>query len=180
MVFTIPNILTLARIALIPLLYVTYFSQLEQAKPLAACIFMLAGLTDWLDGYLARKLNQTSKFGAFLDPVADKLTVCIALVIIVYQHATMMILIPALIIIGREITVSALREWMAELGKRAVVAVSVLGKVKTTFQIIAIVMLLWHQPLFGIPVFIIGQYLLILAALLTMLSMIDYLRVAFK
>lgn len=180
MVTTIPNILTLARIALIPLLFVTYFSGLDHAMPLAACIFILAGLTDWLDGYLARKLNQTSKFGAFLDPVADKLTVCIALVMIVYQHASMLILVPALIIVGREITVSALREWMAELGQRAAVSVSPLGKIKTTFQIIAIVMLLWHQPLFGLPIFIIGQYLLILAALLTMLSMMDYLRAAFK
>jgi CDP-diacylglycerol--glycerol-3-phosphate 3-phosphatidyltransferase len=180
MLLTIPNILTLARIALIPLLFITYFSSLDNAMPLAALIFILAGITDWLDGYLARRLNQTSKFGAFLDPVADKLMVCIALFMIVHQHNSMLILIPALIIIGREIAVSALREWMAELGQRAAVAVSSLGKVKTTFQILAIVLLLWHQPLFGIPIFIIGQYLLILAALLTLLSMLDYCRAAFK
>ena len=100
MVLTIPNILTLARIALIPLLFMTYFSNLDNAMPLAALIFIFAGITDWLDGYLARRLNQTSKFGAFLDPVADKLMVCIALVMIVHQHNSILILIPALIIIG--------------------------------------------------------------------------------
>lgn len=180
MSYTIPNMLTLLRIALIPLLVVVYFSNLPNAMPIAAMIFTLAGLTDLLDGYLARKLNQTSAFGAFLDPVADKLIVVCALVIVVYKHPNMHVLIPALIIIGREITVSALREWMAELGNRGKVAVSYLGKVKTTVQIIAIVFLLWHVPLFGLPTFTIGLWLLDIAAVLTLISMIGYLRAAFR
>ena len=149
---------------------------------MAAILFILAGITDWLDGYLARKLNQTSAFGAFLDPVADKLIVAFALVMIVYRHPDpdMYILISSLIIIGREITVSALREWMAELGNRGAVAVSYLGKVKTTVQIIAIVFLLWYQPIGPIPTFEIGKWLLVVAAILTVISMIDYLRAAFR
>ena len=180
MSYTIPNMLTLMRIALIPLLIVVYFSSIQYAMPIAAIIFAVAGLTDLLDGYLARKLNQTSAFGAFLDPVADKLIVACALVVVVYKHPTMHVLIPALIIIGREITVSALREWMAELGNRGKVSVSYLGKVKTTAQIIAIIFLLWYHPILGISTFAVGQWLLDLAAVLTVISMIDYLRAAFR
>ncbi len=180
MLYTIPNLLTLLRIALIPMLVVVYFSSMEMAMPLAAMIFILAGVTDLLDGYLARKLNQTSAFGAFLDPVADKLIVTCALVIVVYRHPSFYVLIPALIIIGREITVSALREWMAELGKRGKVAVSYLGKIKTTLQIIAIVFLLWFHPIMGLPTYDIGLWLLGIAAVLTVISMIDYLRAAFR
>lgn len=180
MSYTIPNLLTLLRIALIPMLVVVYFSSMEMAMPLAAMIFILAGVTDLLDGYLARKLNQTSAFGAFLDPVADKLIVTCALVIVVYRHPSFYVLIPALIIIGREITVSALREWMAELGKRGKVAVSYLGKIKTTLQIIAIVFLLWFHPIMGLPTYDIGLWLLGIAAVLTVISMIDYLRAAFR
>ena len=180
MSYTIPNILTLLRIALIPMLVIVYFSSFEMAMPIAAIIFILAGVTDLLDGYLARKLNQTSAFGAFLDPVADKLIVTCALVIVVYRHPSFQVLIPALIIIGREITVSALREWMAELGNRGKVAVSYLGKIKTTLQIIAIVFLLWFHPIFGLPTFEIGLWLLAIAAILTVISLIDYLRAAFR
>ena len=180
MAYTIPNILTLLRIALIPLMIVVYVSPLQHAMPLAALIFGLAGITDWLEGYLARKLNQTSPFGAFLDPVADKLIVACALVLVLYRQPSLYILIPALIIIGREITVSALREWMAGLGKRKTVAVSFLGKIKTTVQIIAILFLLWYEPIMGIPTFIIGVWLLIVAAVLTLISMFDYLRVALR
>ena len=180
MPYTIPNILTILRIALIPLMIVAYLSPMPYAMPLAALIFGIAGITDWLDGYLARKLNQTSPFGAFLDPVADKLIVTCALVLVLYQYPSLYILIPALIIIGREITVSALREWMAELGKRKTVAVSFLGKIKTTVQIIAILFLLWYHPLMGIPTFIIGVWLLIVAAVLTLISMFDYLRLALR
>lgn len=180
MSYTVPNLITLLRIALIPLLFVVYFSAMKYAMPMAALIFVLAGITDWLDGYLARKLNQTSAFGAFLDPVADKLIVAFALVLIVYRHPGMDILIPSLVIIGREITVSALREWMAELGNRGAVAVSYLGKVKTTLQIIAIVFLLWYHPIGMMPTFEIGKWLLIIAAVLTVVSMIDYLRAAFR
>ena len=180
MSYTLPNIITLLRIALIPLLFIVYFSSLKFAMPLAAILFILAGITDWLDGYLARKLNQTSAFGAFLDPVADKLIVAFALVLVVYRHPDMYILISSLIIIGREITVSALREWMAELGNRGAVAVSYLGKVKTTVQIIAIVFLLWFHPIGPIPTFEIGKWLLVVAAILTVISMIDDLRAAFR
>ena len=180
MSYTIPNILTLTRIALIPLLIMVYFSSIKYAMPITAIIFGVAGLTDLLDGYLARKLNQTSAFGAFLDPVADKLIVTCALVIVVYRHPTMHVLIPALIIIGREITVSALREWMAEIGNRGKVSVSYLGKIKTTVQIIAVIFLLWYHPILGISTYEIGQWLLDLAAVLTVISMIDYLRAAFR
>lgn len=180
MSLTIPNLLTLLRIALIPLLFIMFFSSIQYAMPITAVIFILAGVTDWLDGYLARKLNQTSAFGAFLDPVADKLIVAVALVLIVYRHAGMDVLIPSLVIIGREITVSAMREWMAEVGNRKAVAVSYLGKVKTTVQIIAIVFLLWFHPIGPIPTFEIGKWLLILAAVLTVVSMIDYLRSALR
>ncbi len=180
MSYTIPNLLTLMRIGLIPLLIAVYFSSIPYAMPIAAMIFTLAGLTDLLDGYLARKLNQTSAFGAFLDPVADKLIVVSALVIVLYRHPSMHVLIPALIIIAREITVSALREWMAELGNRGKVAVSYMGKIKTTVQIIAIVFLLWHESLFGLPIFEIGKWLLDIAAILTVISMFGYLRAAFK
>jgi CDP-diacylglycerol--glycerol-3-phosphate 3-phosphatidyltransferase len=180
MSYTIPNMLTLLRIGLIPLLIVVYFSSIPYAMPIAAIIFTIAGLTDLLDGYLARKLNQTSAFGAFLDPVADKLIVTCALVIVVYRHPTMHVLIPALIIIGREITVSALREWMASIGNRSKVSVSYLGKIKTTVQIIAIIFLLWYHPFVGIPTYEIGQWLLDIAAILTVISMIDYLRAAFR
>ena len=172
--------LTLLRIALIPLLIAVYFSSMQYAMPIASVIFGIAGLTDLLDGYLARKLNQTSDFGAFLDPVADKLIVTCALVIVVYRHPTMTVLIPALIIIGREITVSALREWMAGLGNRSKVSVSYLGKIKTTVQIVAIIFLLWYYPLMGISTFEAGKWLLFLAAALTVISMIDYLRAAFR
>ncbi len=180
MSYTIPNILTLLRIALIPLLIVVYFSSIPYAMPIAAIIFGVAGLTDLLDGYLARKLNQTSAFGAFLDPVADKLIVTCALVIVVYRHPSMHVLIPALIIIGREITVSALREWMAELGNQGKVSVSYLGKIKTTAQIVAILFLLWYQPILGISTYQTGLWLLDIAAVLTVVSMIGYLRAAFR
>ena len=172
--------LTLLRIGLIPLLIVVYFSSIPYAMPITAIIFGIAGLTDMLDGYLARKLNQTSEFGAFLDPVADKLIVSCALVIVMYKHPSMHVLIPALIIIGREITVSALREWMASVGSRSKVSVSYLGKIKTTVQIIAIILLLWYYPIMGVSTFETGQWLLDIAALLTVISMIDYLRAAFR
>ena len=132
------------------------------------------------DGYLARRLQQSSAFGAFLDPVADKLIVCIALVLVIYKNPSMFVLIPSLVIIGREITVSALREWMAELGQRRKVAVSNLGKLKTSVQMISITFLLWHESVLGLPIYLLGQYLLALAAVLTLLSMLDYLRAAFR
>lgn len=178
--FTVPTILTYIRIALIPLIVAVYLSGSNWATQIAAIVFILAGITDWLDGYLARRLQQTTAFGAFLDPVADKLMVAIALMLIIFKHTDVALLIPALIIVGREITVSALREWMAELGQRKQVAVSSLGKIKTTVQIIAIVLLLWEAPIIGLPVFAMGKVCLYIAAILTVVSMINYMRGALR
>jgi len=181
----IPNLLTLLRILLIPVLFVVYFLDVKWSNQLATVIFVVAAITDWLDGFLARKLNQYTPFGAFLDPVADKLIVATALVLLATDETVLqqVISIPLFsaavaIIIGREIVISALREWMAELGKRASVAVSYIGKVKTALQMIAIGMLIYKEPLFGLPVFILGEILLFVAAALTLYSMIVYLKAA--
>ncbi len=139
-------------------------------------LFVIAGITDWLDGYLARKLDQYSAFGAFLDPVADKLMVAAALIMLVSQgHVDAVI---AFIIIGREIAISALREWMAQLGNSKSIAVSMIGKVKTTFQLIAIPFLLYQEPLLGLPIREMGTVLIYLAAVLTLWSMAYYLILA--
>lgn len=176
--FNLPNSLTLIRIVVIPLVVVLFLLPQEWARPAAAFVFVLAGITDYLDGYLARRLNQMSGFGAFLDPVADKLMVSTALVLIVAADPRAMIAVVAAIIIGREITVSALREWMAELGERANVAVSILGKLKTTTQIVGLSLLIYQHDLFGLPIYGIGEVLLLVAAVLTIASMADYLRAA--
>lgn len=144
----------------------------------SALIFALAGITDWLDGYLARKLDQSTPFGAFLDPVADKLMVAIALVLLVERFGSWWFTIPAMIIIGREIVISALREWMAELGNRTSVAVSYVGKVKTTFQILAILVLLAAAPQRSGLLLDSGLLLLYISALLTLWSMMVYIRAA--
>ena len=177
-IFNIPTILTLARIVLIPVFVVFFYLPVEWANIAATAIFGIAAITDWADGYLARKWNQTSPFGAFLDPVADKLMVAVALVLLVSTDPTPWLAIPAAIIIGREITVSALREWMAELGERATVAVSNMGKYKTTAQMIALLLLLYHDPLLGLPTVVLGMIALYTAAILTLWSMIVYLRAA--
>ena len=185
MLWNAPNLLTLLRILLIPVFIAAYYLPFRWAPLLATALFVLAALTDWLDGYLARRLNQASPFGAFLDPVADKLMVASALVLLladprvhglVLDHRLFAIVV--LIILGREITVSALREWMAELGERTRVAVSLLGKFKTIGQMVAIPFLLYREPLFGLPVFRTGELLLYLAAALTLWSMVIYLRAA--
>jgi len=173
----IPNILTLLRIILIPVLVGVFYLPWG-ANILATLVFALAAITDWFDGYLARRWNQTSAFGAFLDPVADKLVVAVALVLLVQDHPTHWMAIPAAVIIGREITISALREWMAEIGQRATVAVSMIGKIKTTAQMTALLMLLYEEPLFGIPIYEIGFVSLYIAAILTLWSMIVYLQAA--
>ncbi len=178
----LPNLLTLFRIVLIPVFVGVYLLPYAWVNGVAAMIFALAALTDWLDGYLARALNQTSPFGAFLDPVADKLMVAVALIVIVDQNPTswpgVWLAIPAAVIVGREIAVSALREWMAELGARTRVAVSVIGKVKTATQMVAILFLLYQKPTLNIPVVEIGFALLYLSAILTLWSMMIYLRAA--
>lgn len=174
----IPNLLSLLRILLIPVLIVFYFIPHSSATVWATAIFVFAGITDWLDGYLARRLDLMSSFGAFIDPVADKLIVVVALLLILYKSPTWIILLPVIVIVFRELLISALREWMAELGARNLVKVSSMGKWKTTFQMIAIGCLIFYKPLLGIPVFEIGVVLLYVAALLTLISMIIYLKAA--
>lgn len=176
--WNIPNILTLLRILLIPVFVVVFYLPFTWARLACALIFTVAALTDWLDGYLARRWDQTSPLGAFLDPVADKLMVAVALVLLVQVEASMLMALPAAVIIGREITVSALREWMAEIGARAKVKVSMAGKVKTALQMISIVMLILGSPFLGIPIDWLAISLLYIAALLTLWSMILYLRAA--
>ena len=173
-----PNALTLARILLIPVFVVLFFISAEWARAMAALAFAAAACTDWLDGYLARRLNQTSRFGAFLDPVADKLMVCTVLVLLVQADPRMGVAVPALVIIGREIAVSALREFMADIGQRTTVAVATLGKIKTIAQMSALVLMLYRDPLFGQPVYETGLALLYLAVVLTLWSMVAYLRAA--
>ena len=181
MPLNIPNLLTWLRILLIPVFVsVFYLSDdtlsLHHKNMISTAAFLLAAATDWLDGYLARKLDQYSAFGAFLDPVADKLMVAAALIVLVKLGRADAII--AFIIIGREITISALREWMAQLGESRSVAVTMLGKLKTTFQMVAILLLLYHDKLLGINCQAIGSILLYLAALLTIWSMGYYLMLA--
>lgn len=178
----IPNILTLLRIGLIPVLVLFFYLPMSWSHVVTTGVFALAGFTDWLDGYLARRLGETSAFGAFLDPVADKLMVATALVLLVDKNPTshdgILLAIPAAIIIGREITISALREWMAELGAKATVAVSYIGKIKTAAQMMALVLLLYRSSVAGFSAAEVGFYLLYIAALLTLWSMTVYLRAA--
>ncbi|HED14077.1 MAG TPA: CDP-diacylglycerol--glycerol-3-phosphate 3-phosphatidyltransferase [Gammaproteobacteria bacterium] len=181
----IPNGLTLTRIVLIPVLAVAYYLPLPWGHQAAAWIFVAAAITDWLDGFMARYLNQYSAFGAFLDPVADKLVVSVALVMLVadpaIQHAVFSKIAFVLVvatIIGREITISALREWMAELGNRTSVAVNRLGKVKTTLQMAAIIVLLYEPATADSLLFRAGEMALYLAGSLTLWSMVAYWRAA--
>jgi len=174
----LPNILTFIRIATIPFLVVIFYLPVSWGHTAAAIIFALAALTDWLDGYLARNLKQSTRLGAFLDPVADKLMVSIALVLIVGEPQFQFITIPAAIIVSREIIVSALREWMADIGKRASVAVSRLAKTKTAMQMISLVILLYCTPTSPLFITIVGYILLYIAAILTLWSMVIYLKVA--
>lgn len=190
----IPTALTWSRIAMIPVLVVVYFWAPQPWNGvLAALVFALAGVTDWLDGFLARRWGVMSRFGAFLDPVADKLIVAVALIAVVATHtggdavdgiAGLGLALAAMVIIGREIAISALREWMAEVGQRARVKVSSIGKWKTALQMIAIFLLLWAIPLplagFDVPLFVVGEWMLYVAAVLTMLSMVQYLWAAVR
>jgi len=188
MSFPIANWLTLARIAMIPLVVLFFFTPQHWADTLAAIIFIAAAITDSLDGYLARRLGQTSALGAFLDPVADKLMVSTALILLVTQEPPslelvrfnphLLITLTAAVIVGREITISALREWMAEVGARGKVAVSILGKLKTIFQMTGLSLMLFRGPVWGLPLYELGVYCLVAAAVLTLWSMIAYLRAA--
>ena len=175
---SVPNILTGLRIALIPVLVaVFYLAPIEWRYIASAFVFTIASVTDWLDGYLARKWGQLTPFGAFLDPVADKLIVAVALVLLVEVHASAILAVPALVIVSREIVVSALREWMARYSEKRGVGVSFLGKIKTVCQMIAIILLLALGPIKGYAVYV-GYTMLYIAAALTLWSMVGYLRLA--
>jgi CDP-diacylglycerol--glycerol-3-phosphate 3-phosphatidyltransferase len=186
--FPIANYLTVARIVMIPLVVILFYAPYPWAAPACGSMFILAAVTDSLDGYLARKLGQTSALGAFLDPVADKLMVAVALVLIVSHEPSelhfikfnphLLITLTAAVIVGREITISALREWMAEMGSRGKVAVSSMGKLKTIFQMTGLSMMLFRSDVWFIPAFELGVYCLVAAAALTLWSMIVYLRAA--
>ena len=174
---SLPNLLTLARIVLVPIFVIVFYLPFKSANAIAAGIFAAASFTDWLDGYLARKLKMMSPFGAFLDPVADKLLVSTSLLLLVGAKEIEYITIPAIVIVGREIVISALREWMAEIGKRASVTVGYIGKVKTSLQMLALMLLLAFTPFvswWGT----LGFILLYVSAILTMWSMVIYLVIA--
>ena len=171
-------LLTLFRIAAIPAVVVCFYSTIPNARPIAAILFGIAAVTDFIDGWVARKFNQTSRFGEFLDPVADKLMVAIVLVMLVQAESGWFEDIIAMIIIGREITVSALREWMATIGERTNVKVGMAGKVKTTFQMFGIAFMVYKVPMFGIDMYTAGFALLVVAAGLTIWSMFIYLKAA--
>ena len=175
----IPTLLTLLRIALIPVLVIFFYIPWEYSNIATTFIFIVAAITDWLDGYLARKMQVETKFGAFLDPVADKIMVAFVLVLLVQTEASVWMTLPAAIIIGREITISSLREWMAEIGQRATVKVSHIGKWKTTTQMIAIGCLLYSDELIGISMQLLGLVMLYIAAILTLWSMMSYLKAAY-
>ena len=173
--FNFANLVTFIRIVCIPLIAVVFFMTYELSRPIAAVIFILAALTDWLDGWVAREFDQTSKLGAFLDPVADKLIVSVALILIVQSDPTILNSVIAAIIIGREIAISALREWMSELGASHQVTVTGYAKLKTVFQMFGLSFMLFKIPVFGIPIYLIGKILLIAAVVLTLWTMIVYL-----
>jgi CDP-diacylglycerol--glycerol-3-phosphate 3-phosphatidyltransferase/cardiolipin synthase len=174
----IANLLTIFRIAAIPVVVICFYSDMPNARPIAAIIFGIVAITDLIDGWLARKLGQTSRFGEFLDPVADKLLVAIVLVMLVQADSTWFEDIIAMIIIGREITVSALREWMASIGESANVKVSMAGKIKTTLQMFGIAFMVYQHKFMGIDIYKVGFFLLLIAAVMTIWSMFIYLKAA--
>ncbi|MET0281620.1 MAG: CDP-diacylglycerol--glycerol-3-phosphate 3-phosphatidyltransferase [Steroidobacteraceae bacterium] len=178
MAWNLPNILTWMRIVAVPLVVVLFFMPHKWADVFAGLLFAAASITDSLDGYLARRMGLTSRLGAFLDPVADKLIVAVALVLLVSKNPHWVVVLSACVIIGREIAISALREWMAELGERTRVAVSGLGKIKTILQMVGLSMMLYRYPILGIDIYEIGLYLTVAAAALTLWSAISYLRAA--
>lgn len=180
MEFNLPTNLTLLRIGLIPLLATVFYLPWNYSNVACTMIFFVAGFTDWLDGYLARKMKLETDFGAFLDPVADKVMVAFILVLIVSEQASAPLAIASAVIVGREIIIASLREWMAGLGQRAVVKVSSMGKWKTSAQMLAIGFLLYKEDLWGLPVNTIGHWLLYLSAVLTFWSMTSYLSAAFS
>ncbi|MFZ9709358.1 MAG: CDP-diacylglycerol--glycerol-3-phosphate 3-phosphatidyltransferase [Steroidobacteraceae bacterium] len=178
MLWTVPNALTWMRIFAIPLMVLLFYLPFSWSDPAAGVLFALAGITDALDGHFARKLGQASRLGAFLDPVADKLIVAVALVLLVSKDTRLIVVLPAIVIIGREIAISALREWMAEIGQRTKVAVSRLGKWKTVLQIVGLSMMLIRWDVWILPTYEVGVALTLIAAILTLVSAEEYLRAA--
>ena len=178
MTLTIPTILTLFRILSLPILVIVFYLPYAWTNLAATTVFTVGALTDWLDGYIARRYGMYSAFGVFLDPVADKLAVTITLFIVVQAHPTIFLALLAAIIVGREITISALREWMAEVGAKGKVKVAGIGKIKTIVQMTALAMLLYQADILGIPIFLIGETLLAVAAALTLWSGFLYIRAA--
>ncbi|NII53327.1 CDP-diacylglycerol--glycerol-3-phosphate 3-phosphatidyltransferase [Luteibacter sp. SG786] len=178
----LPTWLTLFRVLLLPVMVIVYYLPFRGANLAAAVVFVLAAVTDWLDGYLARRLNLTSAFGAFLDPVADKLMIAVTLFLLVQSHRGgwpgILMAVTASIIVGREISVSALREWMAQIGARSKVKVAFLGKLKTAMQMVALVVLLLQHDAETLRLYHIGEALLVVAGILTIWSGLDYLRAA--
>jgi CDP-diacylglycerol--glycerol-3-phosphate 3-phosphatidyltransferase len=175
---TLPTILTLFRIALLPVMVLVFYAPFPGANIAAAVIFLAAAVTDWLDGFIARRYNLGTAFGAFLDPVADKLMVAVTLFLLVQENPTPLLAVTSAVIVGREIAISALREWMSEIGQRSHVNVATLGKFKTVMQIVAIEVLLYQHDLEGLRLFHVGESLLMLAAGLTIWSALIYLRAA--
>lgn len=176
--WNLPNVLTMLRIVAIPLIVALYYLPYHWSDQAAGVLFAAAAVTDSLDGYFARRMGLTTSLGAFLDPVADKLIVTVALVLLVSKDPRPLVVLMACVIIGREIAVSALREWMAELGQRTKVAVSQLGKYKTILQLVGLSLMLYRYDLFGLPIYKMGLVLSVLAAVLTLWSMVAYLRSA--
>jgi len=174
--FNLPNFLTILRILAIPLVIVFFYLEMPF---MTAFTFGMAGFTDFVDGYIARKYNLESRFGAFLDPVADKLLVAVGLILIVEREALIWITLAAIVIISRELTISALREWMAEVGQRSKVSVAYIGKLKAVTQMLSLIFLLYNKDLFGIPIRELGLFFLVIATVLTIVSMVQYLRDAF-
>ena len=178
MKLNIPTLLTLMRVAIIPVCVICYYLPFSWAHPLAAIFLFFGGVLDVIDGYLARKLNQTTRFGAFLDPVADKLAISTGMIVVAAEYSLVLLTLCAVIIIAREITISALREWMAEIGKRSSVKVAAVGKLKTVLQALALLILVWVNPTSPGWLFTLGLALLVLATILTVWSMIVYLKLA--
>ena len=175
---TLPTAITLFRIALIPLFVLVFYLPFSWANVVATVIFAIASFSDWVDGYLARSMQLESSFGAFLDPVADKLMVVVVIVLLVEANPSIYVALPSIIIVAREISISALREWMAQLGASTTVKVSFIGKTKTVAQMLALGFMIFSEPLMGFPIFQIGLGIYYLAALLTLASMVIYLRAA--
>ena len=175
---TLPTAITLFRIGLIPLFVVVFYLPFDWSHIVATSIFALACVSDWVDGYLARSMQLESNFGAFLDPVADKLMVVVIIVLLVQANPSIYVALPSVIIVAREISISALREWMAQLGSSATVKVSFVGKTKTVSQMFALGLMIYSEPFMGLPIFDIGLAIYYLAAILTIVSMAIYLRAA--